>query len=374
MNHDSSEQSPAPSEWRELLGRARQPGRAFPEFDAVYEAAIQGDQSRTRLSEIEVRQILKSSPGRLGRRLLAVAAVAVLGLGVLFALGYQGILIPGAGPSGEVVAVVLSASGSVSVSAGDGSERPAGAGEGLHVGETIQTGPDSRVELAIKRGSVVRIMADSHFSVEHSVAVGETGRETQTYLERGRLYAVVERTEAESSFDVRTPTAIAGVRGTSFRVSVGQDTTEVYVVRGSVEVARTGALSEDPEARTASESIVLEQSELAIVGSDAAPEYGERPAGEFIDERELESLSRHLSTAEATVAPEFGMAGARAQAQERRAQMLQIVRFRDGRPPITGIVVSQGNGQIYVETEEGGIVLDQAAVRVIEFPETPGNP
>lgn len=57
-------------------------------------------------------------------------------------------------------------------------------------------------------------------------------------LDVGRIFVRVMRSlSADSKFEVRTPTATAGVRGTTFSVEVGADgSTEILVYEGDVEV------------------------------------------------------------------------------------------------------------------------------------------
>lgn len=105
-------------------------------------------------------------------------------------------------------------------------------GQPLFVGDSVRTGKDSRAEVSFEDGTSVRISDNARLLVQQA----DTLRSLK--LLWGKLWAKVARlSSAQSRFEVQTPTAVAGVRGTVFRVEVDPDTaTRVAVEEGEVEV------------------------------------------------------------------------------------------------------------------------------------------
>ncbi|MCB1172766.1 MAG: FecR domain-containing protein [Leptospiraceae bacterium] len=85
-------------------------------------------------------------------------------------------------------------------------------GQLVQKNDSIQTGAGI-VDLQSLHGSLVRIQAYSHVQL---TSVGSTQR---LNLEQGAMVAKIERQSAEETFEVSNPTLIAGVRGTTFKVS-----------------------------------------------------------------------------------------------------------------------------------------------------------
>ncbi len=157
---------------------------------------------------------------------------------------------------------------------------------------------------------------------------------------------------------MRTPTAIAGVRGTSFRVSTDGQSTEVYVVNGMVEVKAATA----PD-----QAVIVGQSELARVErADAAPQLGENQDEEFTDERELDELTRRLEGEASPDVQAVAVDEALRQARAERARSYERIILKSGEV-IRGKVVSQTGSRLFVETEERSFVIDRSQVASIEM-------
>jgi len=110
-----------------------------------------------------------------------------------------------------------------------------GAQVGMVVSENDQIKTtDGSVDLQTKSGSAVRIRPFTTITVARLAG----GEETKLSMDHGGLLANVKRTSNKETFSVVTPTAIAGVRGTTFSMDVeeGQRPT-VKVLDGSVAMA-----------------------------------------------------------------------------------------------------------------------------------------
>jgi hypothetical protein len=131
-------------------------------------------------------------------------------------------------------------------------------GHGAHVdlrvglavsqGDTIETQDATRLEIRFGDGSILRLgpksrvqLAEAHFGG------GAARRKLTARLFLGRLWAkVTTAIQGEQKFQVETENAVAGVRGTTFRVDANADKSVlVRVYDGSVAVAKRTPLYAD---------------------------------------------------------------------------------------------------------------------------------
>ncbi len=95
-------------------------------------------------------------------------------------------------------------------------------GQQLHSGDQIQTGPDSDITLEFGDGSQLLLQADSTLNLDTLAAYGATDQvDTVLHLQRGRTENQVKpRAAFGPRYEIRTPAAAAGVRGTRYRVGM----------------------------------------------------------------------------------------------------------------------------------------------------------
>ncbi|MCE5312193.1 MAG: FecR domain-containing protein [Nitrospiraceae bacterium] len=106
-------------------------------------------------------------------------------------------------------------------------------------GVVIKTsGIGSAVELTYADGTVINITPDSSVRIAASGKRGETITDRRFIVETGRVISRIKKAlGAESRFEIHTPSAVAGVKGTEFRTSVDLDkTTRSEVLDGVVEL------------------------------------------------------------------------------------------------------------------------------------------
>lgn len=103
--------------------------------------------------------------------------------------------------------------------------------QALYAGDSVRTGKDSRAELSFSDGSTIRLGENSKFLIR------QNGTTRSFTLLSGKFWAKVAKLSERARFEVESPTAVAGVRGTVFKVEVDQDSTSrVAVEEGEVEV------------------------------------------------------------------------------------------------------------------------------------------
>lgn len=138
-------------------------------------------------------------------------------------------------------------SGDVQVAPDGGEPRTAVDGEDLVAGATVRTQDEvARAVLTFRDGSTVELEPGASIKIEQ-LSLGTRGElVVRLYQERGRTWSHVQPLLSPSSrFHVRTPSATAVVRGTSFEVDVesagsGAALTRVAVFEGRVDLVAAG--------------------------------------------------------------------------------------------------------------------------------------
>ncbi|MBN2079462.1 MAG: FecR domain-containing protein [Spirochaetes bacterium] len=126
--------------------------------------------------------------------------------------------------------------------------------------DTIVTGPASMAVVQFSDNCTVQIYENTTFKI---LASGEKSREL--FLKDGQMMTRLVKGES-SGLNVKTPTAIAGVRGTRFSVNYSKGVTQVAVDEGKVAVT---AARHDETGKTADESAVSKEEIMTEAGKTA---------------------------------------------------------------------------------------------------------
>src|SRR6185312_3472562 len=97
-------------------------------------------------------------------------------------------------------------------------------GSDVYENDTVETAAGAKLELKMKDGSVVRVGPSSKLQLK-SAYFGPAGQKSfSAKLLFGRVWSKVSGLAGgDSKFDVETDNAVAGVRGTTFRVDARAD-------------------------------------------------------------------------------------------------------------------------------------------------------
>lgn len=135
---------------------------------------------------------------------------------------------------------VLAVQGDVTV---DG--RRLAVNETLPGGSRLRTGDEAFVTLLMPDDSRLTVQPGSLARLDKVQGFrGFDGQDTRVYLERGRLETVVTAQRGPAArYQVRTPTAVVGVRGTAFRVGsdIAAGSAQAEVTGGEVRMSPLGA-------------------------------------------------------------------------------------------------------------------------------------
>ncbi|MES2962613.1 MAG: FecR family protein [Bdellovibrionota bacterium] len=127
----------------------------------------------------------------------------------------------------------------------------------VYVGDTLVTN-DGKIQVALEDGSMMMVPRDSKLKIENVAVVAEKKRNIVLNLLKGKVRSQVNKNyKDENVFQVRTRTAVAGVRGTDFMASVEltneQWITAVKTIEGKVRLNAVGSDGEADEHRIVTE-------------------------------------------------------------------------------------------------------------------------
>lgn len=145
-----------------------------------------------------------------------------------------------AGATAQEVGQVVAAEGSAEIVRGTVTS-PAQAGMVIEKGDELRTGRPGRIRVMFQDQSVVTVSDDSRLTVDEQVFDPDSSSARSNLgLLKGKVSSIVSAyyNWSGSRYEVKTPTAVAGVRGTEFAVVYDDnlDTTEVLGFSGVVRV------------------------------------------------------------------------------------------------------------------------------------------
>ncbi|MBE7440703.1 MAG: FecR domain-containing protein [Spirochaetales bacterium] len=154
----------------------------------------------------------------------------------------------GDGPDGPAMlkAAITYMKGDVQIEKASGKETGR-IGAILEPGDVLVTGTDGGVEVMVQNMGALRIGSDSRIRIQSLFGEGG-GSQAEIKLDRGDLTSMIKKQSPKDQYSVITPTAIAGVRGTTFVTTVerlpagskSEPVVSVAVLEGSVTVGMPG--------------------------------------------------------------------------------------------------------------------------------------
>jgi len=297
-------------------------------------------------------------PHSFGRRACAPAAarpaarrtwhaVLIAGLVILLAVAAAG---------AQEVGTIAALEGTGEIARGS-ARLAATMGAAVHQGDELRTGHPGRMRIVFQDDSVLTVSDGSRVVVDEQVFNPSQGKTRSLFgLLQGKVSAVVSEyyQQRGSSYQIKTATAVAGVRGTEFVVVYDPRTqqTDVAGVHGYVEVR---SLFE-----RGGRGVVITAGELTTVARNAVPSAPQRLSNpmfrqymegvDFIGGGASESLTMKNALVAGQSVPPPDRAGdtASSRASSRRAQIYREPRDATGileQPPS----IFNSNGSLNIE-------------------------
>ena len=126
--------------------------------------------------------------------------------------------------------------GKVEVSTGDNKWSRAKPNQPVFEGNVIRTQAKSRCEITLTGGGKIRIGEKSELELNEA-DVKPMSKNFNANLKKGNIWVSAKAAFGEKkNIAVRTPTAVAAIRGTKYRAKAGDDESSVLVYDGKVDV------------------------------------------------------------------------------------------------------------------------------------------
>jgi hypothetical protein len=153
--------------------------------------------------------------------------------------------------------------GTVTVKAkGETAAKPGKNNMVLAEGAVIQTAGGSSAIVRFEDGSMLKVGPMSKMTISKTGSGG--GKATSLDVGSGKVWARVEKLGSENTFEIKTPTAIAGVRGTYYSSEVDEDQTSRFdVFDGEVAVTSLSAPGEE---------VIVKANQTTSVAQGKAPQ------------------------------------------------------------------------------------------------------
>jgi hypothetical protein len=112
-------------------------------------------------------------------------------------------------------------------------EKPATVGDVLLAGDSIRTGADSIADILFGTAGIIRVQPDSDIAI--ATLMDTATGDSQLNMSAGKMNVTLAKLK-KGDFRVQTPTAVASVRGTTFRITADKKAMRLDVVTGAVKV------------------------------------------------------------------------------------------------------------------------------------------
>lgn len=159
----------------------------------------------------------------------------------------------------EEKAFVSFFAGTVSIEREGGASAPVKVQDQVKNGDIIETGDRSYVIIQTSDDIVIRFDANSRVAF---TSISDA-KFRELNLDRGKVVSSVSKLKKDCEYRVKTPTAVASVRGTEFLTEYDKGKTVVAVGKGKVSVVKT-ATSEEKFVDTGNTAVVEESTEAAV--------------------------------------------------------------------------------------------------------------
>jgi len=191
----------------------------------------------------------------------------------------------------QMYGVFMVSKGSVKVESAKAGTSDAKVGVKVFEGDTIITGADSRAKIVMSDRNVINVNPDTKVQIakyENDAATGK--KNVEMNLIQGKVRNNVEQTYdgEKSKFLIKTPTAVAGVRGTQFLAGFNPSTQMTFIVtfKGAVTVASVNA-----QGRVVGTPVLVKKGEMTTASNGAAPEPPKAMPKEEVKKMDVETTS-----------------------------------------------------------------------------------
>jgi hypothetical protein len=154
---------------------------------------------------------------------------------VMLSMMFVSVLSVSCGKNKSAAAFISFYSGTATIQTAGAQPRPVNVQDMVKDGDIIETGDKSSVIVQVGDELLVRFEANTKVVVSSISDIAKR----EINLEKGKVLSSVSKLKKGSEYSVKTPTAVASVRGTEFLTDFDNGKTIVAVGKGSVSVVKT---------------------------------------------------------------------------------------------------------------------------------------
>lgn len=207
----------------------------------------------------------------------------------------------------QMYGVFMVTKGSVKVQSAKAGNVDAKVGLKVYEGDTITTGADSRAKVVMSDRNVINLNPDSKLQIakyENDAASGK--KNVELNLLQGKVRNNVEQTYDgdKSKFLIKTPTAVAGVRGTQFLAGFNPQTmmTMIVTFKGAVSLA-----SLNPQGQVVGSPVLVKKGEMTNAAPNSQPEAPKAVPKEEMKKMDVETASSSSGSSSTASAESSGV-------------------------------------------------------------------
>lgn len=177
----------------------------------------------------------------------------------------------------EDVGTVAATRGQAEIGRG-GAVTPAAVGAAVQLGDELRTGADGQLRVVFRDDSVIDLAQNASLTVDTQVYdPGSSRFSTLLRLAAGKARAIVSKAYGApgAAYEIQTPTAVAGVRGTEFLITydADRDATDVIGIDGRILVRSLAQRLDDTVYITASEGTTVKRGMAPTRPERVDPDY-----------------------------------------------------------------------------------------------------
>jgi mRNA-degrading endonuclease HigB of HigAB toxin-antitoxin module len=215
-------------------------------------------------------------------------------------------------------------------------------------GDVIRTGEKSCVVIQSTDGLVLRVEQKS----EVAVSLFNVTAKKQITLNNGKVLSSVEKLKKGYDYSVKTPTAVASVRGTEFLTEFNGKDSIIAVAKGSVKVTKTTGPADEKIVDTGKTAVVVnEVQEVKIRNMNRAEilelsKFKKTPVVENIEKKkpeEIKELFMETQKVDEQINSEIKEeTGLTPEEMKDKYGRIDIITLYNGRV-VKGVITSRGN-------------------------------
>ena len=228
-------------------------------------------------------------------------------------------------------------------------------GDIINDGIIIETDKDSTADLTFSDKSIIRIKPETKLSLVQMFETNQGGMSAKIKMERGTVIHSVAKLVKDGSYQVDSPTMVAGVRGTAFEVTVSDEAT-VFVADGKVQVISKIGKKEEH---------VLEKDRGVTIKESNDHLFGEeKKSAEIMSE--VSDMKSHSFGDDLDQIKSLPKPKNEEELKKIYDKDIETLILKDGRE-LRGVTVSMNNGKLLFQTLEGSHFIKEKEVLRVKF-------